>query len=112
MGDSRRFTLTMPIGVEDRQRCGRWLNNRAENSHPPFRRRERAMARFRDVIFTTARTSNSIAPPLWPSGVNLRPERPRLLVLLSDPVSLTMPLYEIDHNPPFRQRRPNKLTMP
>ena len=37
------------IGVEDRQRCGRWLNNRAENSHQPFRRREGAMARFRDV---------------------------------------------------------------
>ena len=37
------------IGVEDRQLCGQWLNNRAENSHPPFRRRERAMARFRDV---------------------------------------------------------------
>ena len=31
------------IGVEDRQRCGRWLNNRAENSHQPFRRREGAM---------------------------------------------------------------------
>jgi putative transposase len=26
---------------------GRWLNNRAENSHLPFRRRERAMQRFR-----------------------------------------------------------------
>ncbi|MFM7654672.1 MAG: DDE-type integrase/transposase/recombinase, partial [Paracoccaceae bacterium] len=25
----------------------RWLNNRAENSHLPFRRRERAMLRFR-----------------------------------------------------------------
>ena len=37
------------IGAEDRQRCGRWLNNRAENSHQPFRRREGAMARFRDV---------------------------------------------------------------
>ena len=31
------------------QQCGRWLNNRAENSHPPFRRREGAMARFRDI---------------------------------------------------------------
>ena len=72
------------IGVEDRQICGQWLNNRAENSHQPFRRREGAMARFRDiktlqsllpptppstiistrnVIFTIARTSNSIAPP-------------------------------------------------
>ena len=37
------------IGVEYRQRCGRWLNNRAENSHQPFRRREGAMARFRDI---------------------------------------------------------------
>ena len=37
------------IGVEDRQLCGRWLNNRAENSHQPFRRREGAMARFRDI---------------------------------------------------------------
>ena len=32
-------------GVQD---CGRWLNNRAENSHQPFRRREGAMAKFRD----------------------------------------------------------------
>ena len=31
------------------QTCGRWLNNRAENAHQPFRRRERAMAKFRDV---------------------------------------------------------------
>ncbi len=31
------------------QECGRWLNNRAENFHQPFRRREAAMARFRDV---------------------------------------------------------------
>ena len=37
------------IGVEGRQVCGRWLNHRAENSHQPFRRRERAMARFRDI---------------------------------------------------------------
>ena len=37
------------IGVADRQLCGRWLNNRAENSHQPFRRREGAMARFRDI---------------------------------------------------------------
>ena len=37
------------IGVKDRQLCGQWLNNRAENSHQPFRRREGAMARFRDI---------------------------------------------------------------
>ena len=35
------------IGNADRQETGRWLNNRAENSHLPFRRRERAMQRFR-----------------------------------------------------------------
>ena len=35
------------IGNADRQEVGRWKNNRAENSHLPFRRRERAMLRFR-----------------------------------------------------------------
>ena len=52
---------------------------------------KRAMGRFRDIKtlqkfaadhFITAKPSNSIAPPLWPSGVNLQPERPRLLALL------------------------------
>jgi len=37
------------IGNADRQETGRWLNNRAENSLQPFRRRERAMHRFRRV---------------------------------------------------------------
>jgi putative transposase len=35
------------IGADGRQETGRWLNNRVENSHLPFRRRERAMSRFR-----------------------------------------------------------------
>ncbi len=35
------------IGNEARQKTGRWLNNQAENSHQPFRRREKAMAKFR-----------------------------------------------------------------
>ena len=35
------------IGAVERQETGRWLNNRAENSHLPFRRRERSMQRFR-----------------------------------------------------------------
>ena len=34
------------IGSEARQVTGRWLNNRAENSHQPFRRQERAMTKF------------------------------------------------------------------
>lgn len=37
------------IGNSHAQECGQWRNNRAENSHLPFRRREGAMARFRDV---------------------------------------------------------------
>ena len=37
------------IGVDNRQETGRWLNNRADNSHQPFRRRERAMAKFRSA---------------------------------------------------------------
>ncbi|RVQ64613.1 IS6 family transposase [Croceicoccus ponticola] len=37
------------LGNQDRREMGRWLNNRAENSHLPFRRRERAMQRFRQM---------------------------------------------------------------
>jgi putative transposase len=37
------------IGNAERQVTGRWLNNRAENSHQPVRRRERAMAKFRSA---------------------------------------------------------------
>jgi putative transposase len=35
------------LGISKKQATGRWANNRAENSHQPFRRRERAMLRFR-----------------------------------------------------------------
>ncbi len=35
------------LGRAELQSTGRWLNNRVENSHLPFRRRERAMLRFR-----------------------------------------------------------------
>jgi putative transposase len=34
------------LGGTERKEVGRHLNNRAENSHQPFRRRERAMLRF------------------------------------------------------------------
>jgi putative transposase len=37
------------IGNVTVQECGRRLNNRAENSQQPFRRRERAMAPLRDM---------------------------------------------------------------
>jgi putative transposase len=35
------------LGCEQKQEIGRWANNRVENSHLSFRRRERAMLRFR-----------------------------------------------------------------
>jgi len=37
------------IGKAASQSCGRWFNNRANNSHQPFRRREGTIAKFRDV---------------------------------------------------------------
>ena len=45
---SYRAAMNM-IGNAGDQECGRWLNNRAENSHQPFRRREGAMSKFRDI---------------------------------------------------------------
>jgi len=87
------------IGNTERQECGQWLNNRAENSHQPFRRREGAMSKFRDVKtlqkvasihasihnhFNLKRhlnrreTFKKIALPRWPNGVNLQPDNPRL----------------------------------
>lgn len=49
-----RITVGLREVAEKRQRwrsrihkAGRWKNNRIENSHLPFRRRERAMERFR-----------------------------------------------------------------
>ncbi len=43
---SYRAAMT-DLGCEQKQQIGRWANNRVENSHLPFRRRERAMQRFR-----------------------------------------------------------------
>ena len=37
------------LGNTDKREVGRWANNRVENSHLPFRRRERAMLRFRQM---------------------------------------------------------------
>jgi putative transposase len=37
------------IGTSGKQETGRWRNNRCENSHLPFRRRELAMQRFRSM---------------------------------------------------------------
>ena len=35
------------LGNAEKQEVGRWANNRCENNHLSFRRRERAMLRFR-----------------------------------------------------------------
>lgn len=38
------------IGSAEKQETGRWLNNRAESSRQPFRRRERATLRFKRML--------------------------------------------------------------
>jgi putative transposase len=46
----RAYSAAMnEIGAANRHEVGRRLNNRAENSHQPFRRRERAMQCFRSM---------------------------------------------------------------
>ena len=46
----RAYSAAMDeIGAIGWHEVGRRLNNRAENSHQPFRRRERAMQRFRSM---------------------------------------------------------------
>ena len=84
------------IGNEARQATGRWLNNRAENSHQPLPhdeserwRNSGAQSRFRNsprstlqftiisissVPSTAGITSSTIALLPWLSGVNLRPD--------------------------------------
>jgi putative transposase len=37
------------LGIEHSHQRGRWKNNRAEDSHPPTRRRERKMPRFKSA---------------------------------------------------------------
>lgn len=46
------------LGNTARQEIGRWANNLVENFHLPFRRRERAMPRFRQM--KTLQTSSSV----------------------------------------------------
>ncbi len=80
------------MGTLEKQSTGRWLNNRVENSHLPFRRRERAMQRFRRMrslqkfaavhssvynhfnqedLSPAETPSSRLAAPLLPSGANL-----------------------------------------
>jgi putative transposase len=57
----RAYSAAMKeINAADRHKVGGRLNNRAQNSHQPFRRRERAMQRFRNM--KTCRTSAQFTP--------------------------------------------------
>ena len=40
---------TLDLGIDHLHDCGRWKNNRTENSHQPTRRRERKMQRFKSA---------------------------------------------------------------
>jgi putative transposase len=51
------------LGNRAKQETGRWVNNRAENSHLPFRRRERAMLRFRQMTRRAAKPTRSRCSP-------------------------------------------------
>ncbi|WCT72229.1 DDE-type integrase/transposase/recombinase [Sphingomonas naphthae] len=75
------------LGNAEKQEIGHWANNRAENSHQPFRRRERAMLRFRRMktlqkfawstpTSTTTSTSNAILSIVRPSAEqNIAPHK-------------------------------------
>jgi putative transposase len=48
--DLRSYSAVVHVlGIEHCHERGRWMNNRAENSHQPTRRRERKMQRFKSV---------------------------------------------------------------
>ncbi len=47
--DGNRPASVVPIGIAADQECGWRLDDRAENSHQPCRRREAAMATYRDI---------------------------------------------------------------
>ena len=54
------------LGNNEKREVGRWANNRIENSHLPFRRRERAMLRFRQMA---GQTANPHSTHCGPSGL-------------------------------------------
>jgi putative transposase len=108
------------IGSADRHEVGRSLNNRAENSHQPFRRRERAMQRFRSTktlqkfssihaavhnhfdherhLVSAKSTREGVLPP-WLSGAHSWPDLPRDRTYrahrLGPTISLTMPAHDL-----------------
>ena len=63
------------LGGSGRHQAGRWRNNRAENSHLPFRRREHAMLRFRRM--------RSLQKFATVHSVRLQPLQPATIPLLT-----------------------------
>ena len=63
------------LGGTGLHQAGRWLNNRAENSHLPFRRREHAMLRFRRM--------RSLQKFATVHSVRLQPLQPATIPLLT-----------------------------
>jgi putative transposase len=63
------------LGNREKQEIGRWANNRVENSHLPFRRRERAMLRFRQMkgLQKFASVPCQRPQPLQPGAPSHRP---------------------------------------
>jgi putative transposase len=53
------------IGIADRQQVGGQINNRVENSHQPFRRRERTMQRSHIVTREVCKHRRSVALAEW-----------------------------------------------
>ena len=113
----------------ERHEVGGRLNNRAENSHQPFRRRERAMQRFRSIktlqkfssvhaqvhnqfnqkraILSRGKSTSRDALLRWPSGALSRHTSPRARwrsrCISTNSVTLT---------PPVRAMRDNAGNMP
>ena len=51
------------LGDAEKQEIGRWANSRVENYHLPFRRREQAMLRFRQMTRRAAKPTRSRSSP-------------------------------------------------
>jgi putative transposase len=64
------------LGSSELQQTGRWLNNRAENSHLPFRRRERAMLRFRRM--RSLQKFAAVHSSVYNGVISVRPELRRI----------------------------------
>jgi hypothetical protein len=81
----RSYGAAMKVIVNaSKQKTGRWLHNRAEKSHLPFRRREQAMLRFRHTRssqkicrrpFVNSEPFQPRAPPILTGQFQAEPDR-------------------------------------